>query len=203
MSDLVCLVADKNMEAALDGLLQRPQALGIRPLDYELLVHPRRDPGCFHEAPEFLRPYRSSHAHAIVLLDQAWDGSPAAQGIELQRMLEGQLDRAGLLGWAQVIVIDPELEVWLFSDSPWVEQCLGWTGQTRSLRSWLERQHLWPAEINKPADPKFAAERALYEVRKPRSSSIFRDLARNISVERCADGAFLRLKILLRQWFTS
>lgn len=32
MKDLVCLVADKNIEAAMAGLLARPRALGIRTL---------------------------------------------------------------------------------------------------------------------------------------------------------------------------
>ena len=32
MMDLVCVVADKQIRAALSGLLERPRALGIRPI---------------------------------------------------------------------------------------------------------------------------------------------------------------------------
>ena len=39
-ADLLCLVADKNMEAAVSGLLSRPRALGIRPIARELMVPP-------------------------------------------------------------------------------------------------------------------------------------------------------------------
>jgi hypothetical protein len=58
MIDLVCLVADKNIEAAIEGILQRPSALGIREVQFEVIVHPNRDPGCFHQASELLAGYR-------------------------------------------------------------------------------------------------------------------------------------------------
>jgi hypothetical protein len=61
MKDLVCLVADKNMEAALRGLLERHQALRLRQLSFDLQVHPRRDPGCYNAAHEFLQPLRASY----------------------------------------------------------------------------------------------------------------------------------------------
>ena len=51
MKDLFCVVADKNMEAAVAGLFGRPEALGISraPLDVDVWVHPRRYPGLFRE----------------------------------------------------------------------------------------------------------------------------------------------------------
>ena len=42
--DLVVLVADKDMEHALKGLLGRPRALGIREIEADIRVHPRHDP---------------------------------------------------------------------------------------------------------------------------------------------------------------
>ena len=54
MIDLFCLVADKSMEASISGLLNRPESLGIRPITREIVVHDRRDPGCFHYAADFL-----------------------------------------------------------------------------------------------------------------------------------------------------
>ena len=43
--DLIILVADKNMEFAVRGILTRLEALGIRDITYDLYVHPERDPG--------------------------------------------------------------------------------------------------------------------------------------------------------------
>ena len=44
--DLVLLVADKSIAQAITGLLQRPQALGMHRIDYEMRVHQQRDLGC-------------------------------------------------------------------------------------------------------------------------------------------------------------
>ena len=201
MMDLVCLVADKNMEAAISGLLERPAALGIRPIATEILVHPRRDPGCFHQAPELLNGYRASAEHALVILDRAWDGVPAESAEGVQEQLEEKLRVAGLAGWSESVVIDPELEVWVFSDSPNVASAVGWAGRNPGLRPALEARDLWARGASKPADPKAALEWALKEVRRPRSSSIYRELAGRVSTERCQDQAFLRLKGILRSWF--
>ena len=46
MKDLVILAADKDMEHAPSGLLARPRALGIRPIAFDVFVHPEHDPGC-------------------------------------------------------------------------------------------------------------------------------------------------------------
>jgi hypothetical protein len=201
MSDLICLVADKNMEAVMEALFTRPQALGIQAIQHDVVVHPRRDPGCFHEAEEFLKTYRYSHAHALALLDHAWQGAPATTGLQLEEMLRERFRRTGLYDWAEVVVIDPELEVWVFSDSPWVDRCLGWSGRNVPLRAWLQSEQLWPVAAQKPTLPKVAVERSLHELRRPRSSSIYRDLATNVGLDRCTDAAFLRLRALLQMWF--
>ncbi|MYD87843.1 MAG: hypothetical protein F4137_08025 [Acidobacteria bacterium] len=50
MKDLVALVADKDMEHTLAGLLSRPLALGIRPIHFDV---------CINESPRE-RPYSSA-----------------------------------------------------------------------------------------------------------------------------------------------
>lgn len=54
MTDLVVWVPDKNIEATLDALLQRPQSLGIRKLDVKIYTDMHRDPGCFKNGAEHL-----------------------------------------------------------------------------------------------------------------------------------------------------
>ena len=73
MQDLVVLVADKNMQFALRGVLERPQALGIRPVSYEFRTHPGRDGGVRASGPEVMAGEHSRFRHALVLLD--FDGS--------------------------------------------------------------------------------------------------------------------------------
>ena len=200
-ADLLCLVADKNMEAAVSGLLSRPRALGIRPVAREMMVHPERDPGCFHSGVEFLRGLRSRSEHALVLLDLAWQGVPADSGPEVETQLEERLARGGMDGWAKAVVIEPELEAWVFSDSSHVQTALGWATGSTGLRDALETQGLWPAQAHKPPDPKMAMEWALRKARMPRSSSIYRQLAATVGTKKCTDRAFVRLRGLLRDWF--
>jgi hypothetical protein len=197
MNDLICLVPDKNMEAAVSELLKRHAALKIRPPRAEVVVHPRRDPGVFREGVEFIRPLRDKYRHGLLLLDAAWEGAPP----DAQAALDSELAEARLDDWARAIVIAPELEVWVWSDSPHVDEALGWSGREPALRSWLTQNGLWEAEVPKPRDPKTAVERALWEVRKPRSSAIYRTLAQTVSVERCQDSAFLRLRKTFQEWF--
>lgn len=199
--DLVWLVADKNMEATVRGLLQRPAALAIRAIESETLIHPRRDPGCFHEAAAMLAGYRNRARHALVLLDRAWEGAPKASADEMEQQLEAALDRSCGPAWARAVVIDPELEAWVFAKSPHVEVALGWAERKPSLCVALRQANLWAPGSPKPSDPKKAVEYALRAVRKPRSSSIYRQLAARVTVQGCQDRAFQRLTRLLREWF--
>jgi hypothetical protein len=63
-------------------------------------------------------------------------------------------------------------------------------------RGFLEEDEL------KPARPKEALEAALRVVRVPRSSAIYKALAEKVSLSRCTDPAFLKLKTVLQQWFS-
>jgi len=119
---------------------------------------------------------------------------------EIEQQLEQRLAAMGQ-GWAAAIVIDPELETWVFSDSPHVDKELGWEKRQPPLRQALESQGFWPAGQAKPPDPKAAFAWALQTVRKPVSSSIFRQLGKLVSLRRCEDRSFLRLQHLLQDWF--
>jgi hypothetical protein len=53
----------------------------------------------------------------------------------------------------------------------------------------------------KPERPKEAMKAAMRQVRKSSSSSVFRELAEKVSVHRCTDPAFQKLRDTLREWF--
>ena len=200
--DLVLLAADKNAEFAVRGLLSRHASFGIRSISPDIYVHPERDPGCLLKSDVFLAAFRQSHRHAIVIFDRDGCGREGKSREELEGQVESALER---LGWnkSQVaaIVLDPELEIWVWSDSPEVDQVLGWHLESPDLRSWLRsRSYLGPNAV-KPFRPKEALEAALQQVGRARSSSIFRALAERVSVERCSDAAFTKLKSTLVSWF--
>lgn len=199
--DLLVLVADKNMEYTLRGLLSRPHALGTRALHCDFLVHPERDPGCRLRAHELLRAFHGKYAHALVVFDRQGCGSEQASREELEQSVESDLRTTGWGTRATAIVLDPELEVWVWSDSPHVAAALGWSGGAPALRAWLEASGLLRPAQTKPDEPKEAVDRVLQYVPKPRSSAMYRQLAESVSFERCADRGFAKLRAALQSWF--
>lgn len=199
--DLVILVADKNMQATANGILSRPKALGIRNIRWQSHVHPERDPGCFLRGHDFLRPMAKRYAHCLLMFDRHGCGQEGKSREELERNVETKLSQSGWQDRGAAIVLDPELEVWVWSDSPEVARCLGWESRQPCLREWLGGKGLWASDTTKPSDPKNATDLALLEVRKPRSSAIYARLAETVSFNRCADPAFSKFKETLRGWF--
>ncbi len=202
MKDLVALVADKNMEWVLRRLLGRHAALHTRALAYDAYVHPHRDPGCLLHAHEFLRPFCRAYAHALVMFDREGCGQESSCREVLEQQVE---ERLGQWGWddrAAAVVLDPELEIWVWGDSPRVETALGWGSRRGRISDWLRGQGLLRAGQHKPDRPKEAFENVLRAVSKPRSSSLYGELARTVSLNACTDPAFGRLRALLGDWFS-
>lgn len=200
--DLVCLVADENMRQTLLALLgRRATSLGIPRLHIQIPVHPEHDPGCFGRSPDFLRSFARRARYAIVLFDREGCGHEGRTRDELERDLESRLQQAGWDSRVVAIAIDPELEAWVWSESPHVDEVLGWKNRTPELRSWLTTEKYLPAGRGKPERPKEAMEEALFQVRRPRSSALYRQLADKVGLERCVDPAFTKLKGTLRTWF--
>jgi len=119
--------------------------------------------------------------------------------------LETQVEQSlGTCGWAAraaAIVIDPELEAWVWSDSPHVDRILGWERKSPDLREWLRSRGLLEQDATKPRCPKKAMAAAIWRTRKARSSSLYAQLADRVSLDRCSDPAFLKLKSKLKEWF--
>ena len=201
--DLVALVADSQQEATLRTLLSRRHAsLGIRPLTFDIYRHPHKDPGVFYEAPEFLTASLSSTpggSYVLVLLDAAWEGAPGNAD-----MLRADLLRRLLLkGWpadrCQVVVIAPELEAWVWADSPAVPEVL--RTSRADIRALADRHGGWPEGHVKPNDPKALLEAVLRQQGRPRSAAIFQELAGRVGLAACTDPAFVLLRETLVGWY--
>lgn len=199
--DLVVLVADKNMEYSVRGILERPQSLGIPKIDFVIYTHPKRDPGCFVDGHNYLLREVNKFHHALVIFDREGCGRDRLTRKELENEIEIRLSSSGWGERAAAIVIDPELEAWLWSDSPEVDSALGWEGKSPSLRTWLKEKEFFKEDSPKPSPPKNAVEEALKKVFKPRSASLYYQVAKSVSLKRCSDPAFLKLKEKLTLWF--
>ena len=204
MKDLVALVADKDTQFTLQGLFSRNQSLGIQDIaqSNDIFVHPQRDPGCYNQCVTYLRAFRGMYNYGLVIFDHEGSGQENKSREEIELELEQELAQSGWNERIAVIVLEPELESWVWSDSPHVERILGWEDQLISLNAWLVDQNFLEPEQIKPVRPKEAMDEAIRQVNKAHSSAIFLQLAERVSLNRCQDKSFLKLKSILHNWFS-
>jgi hypothetical protein len=158
------------------------------------------DGGIHRRAHALLRPYLPSHQNAVVMLDQHFGGRlPAAvvRGEILNNLLRN--------GWStecvEVVVIDPELEVWLWQrGNPHIARAFRYN-ESVSLEVFLEAAGFWPATALKPARPKDAARLLIRQCNAGVPMVVYSRIVENISVRGCQDPAFNLLASALRRWF--
>jgi len=197
---LVILTADKDAQFAIQKLIRRPADLGIRPIDFDCVAHPRHDAGVFKTAHEFLRPFLKWD-HALVVFDREGCGHDEKPRTALESEVGNRLAVNGWENRARVVVIDPELEAWVWDSAYQVTRTLGWPGGADGLKRWMaERDFVKPGD-SKPARPKEAFDGALLHRRMPHSSALFRDLAADFNLRACTDPSFQRLTSTLQSWF--
>ena len=198
--DLYVLTADADMKATMEALLPRHQSLGIRPITFTVDRHLQRDPGCRVRASSWLRPFADSYRYALVMFDREGCGNPASrQAIEAQ--VQSDLGQMGWLGRSRAVVIDPELEAWVWNRSPLTPRVLRWNGSPSAMKAWLRARNMWPAGQAKPPEPKRAMKAVLRQTGVRHSPTVFEDLARQVGTHGCGDPAFGEMVGTLRQWF--
>jgi len=198
MKDLVVLVADKNAEAAVKTLIEkRHESLGISQVQADVFIHPRRDPGVFHEAHIFLRPFRDEYSYALVMFDHEGCGQENKPAQQVEQEVKQRLEQSGWQWQCEVIALEPELEAWVWSSSHHVPKVLGLTPE--QLQQILQR---FPkTHLGKPQRPKEAMEECLRQAKIPRSSSIYAKLAQTVGLKNCVDPTFVKFRQTLQKWF--
>ncbi len=201
--DLVVLVADIKQQQTVGTLLiERHKSLGIRQvlidINSDIYRHDNRDPGVFHEAGRFLDTFAQQYEHALVFIDAEWSGSPASAK-EIEEKIQDDLNRNGWKGRSAVVVIDPELEIWVWGTSSHVPELFGtdWA----MIKDLGHRTGYWQAGETKPLRPKDLWEEVLHRTKTKDSSALFRQLAEKVSLNRCQDGSFRRFREILQGWF--
>ena len=202
--DLIVLVADVDIEQAVKGLPTRREVLRIRSVDYEIRRHLNRDGGCRTGAADYLRLYLKSYRHSLLIFDR--DGRGGGQSrAEIQQEVEFDLMRNGWEDRSKVIIIDPELEICVWSNSPRVSEILGWGSNFSGLRDLLRSRGLWSPDLQKPEDPKKAMleamEKGELSKRARRSPAKFNQLAKTVSFARCREPPLVDLRGTLHTWF--
>lgn len=187
------------MRASVHEILSRNESLGIAPITFDAFDHPEHDPGVLLRGHLLLRPFQNNYRYALALFDREGCGRQQP-GSELAASVQNNLDENGWRGRSAVLVLEPELEIWVWASSPHVAQALGWR-RSRALRLWLEQKEFLDPGQSKPRRPKEAMEAALQEVRQPKSTATYRSIARRVSLAQCTDPTFTQLVSTLRAWF--
>lgn len=202
MKDLLVLCADKNMQACLAGVLPRfSRVYGLADFSMaEPIVHPANDPGCRTAAHVFLKGFSASFRFCLVVLDFEGSGTKLADRATLELEIEQKLAENGWADRSAAIVIQPELENWIWVKSPHLAAAAGWP-DLESLEKWLVENGWKTDDAPKPARPKEAFEMAIRLKKLPRSSSIYAQIAQKASFLGCTDPAFLKMVDCLKGWF--
>jgi hypothetical protein len=200
--DLIVLGADADAEWPVRTLLEkRHAALHIRPISCKVIRCSGHDAGVYQLAKDLLRPYVKRADYALVMLDREGSGREKQTANRIELELEKRLERNG---WSSqdggsrcaAIVLDPELEVWVWSRSPHVYTVLGLDAQTlQQLLAGFER-----GPEGKPRRPKEALQAALRRSGRPFSAAIFREWAEKVSLD-AHERAFDKFRSTLQVWF--
>lgn len=204
------MTADSTMKQALLGFLTRNDCfrhynLGTAHFQFDpnedLFSSATMDPGTYTTGEELLRPFQTTHRHAVILLDADWDGSPGAATIR-----SDLTTRILSTGWAadsyKVIVIEPELESWIWQRNQRVATALNFNSVPEMVTAVRAAKIDWPDEQAKPSRPKEALEAVATRKRKIGfSSALHRSITSTVSLVGCQDAAFLELRQTLQTWF--
>ena len=236
MNPLLFLLADSECNSTLRGFFGRDKfhrSLGCGPIqrsgvsfdpEKDIRVHPERDPGVWKDPQTILFAERHSYEKCLIILDEAWEGAPPPERIvaDVERLVvnEAKWDR----GRFEVILIRPELEVWIWQRNPHVVEAFGYTGTDEQLWAFLEQQSLrldsdkrrhrflpanalaglppaWPRKDPKPENPKGLVEALSWQCQSGPASGVFNEIGSTISVRGCVDPAFRKLRRTLQEWF--
>ena len=199
--DLIVLVADSQQKQTVATLLTRRQpSLGIRQIaidiDSDIRPHPNRDPGVFHGAGSFLSVFAQQYQRALVVIDAEWGGLSVEQ---IEEKIQDDLNKNGWEGRSAVIVINPELEIWVWAQSPHVPRLLGmdWEG----IKNLGHQMGYWQEDETKPSRPKELLLEVLRRTGKRRTARLYQQLAQKVGLKTCQDDSFLRFREILQGWF--
>lgn len=176
--DLVVLIADKDAEFGIKSLLEnRREDLNICRISFECVKHPYHDGGVRTRAHEFLQNFLNRYQRALVILDLEGCGREERHSAEqIEAEVEERLSANGWQNRCAAIVVEPELEIWLWDHRLKVRKVINGMRFEEAKQKLTERGFLTDQNQIKPAKPKEAFDFLLKSVRKPHSSSLFTDL---------------------------
>jgi hypothetical protein len=208
MQDLVILSPDGAYKEVLPAMLDRHQALGIRPITFTVVSDPFHDSS--EQVVELLRPFQRSHARSVVVRDLEGSGMETLGASALERKLKDELLRNGWrLDNSNALVLVPEIESWLRFDSTHLENLIKERARKNQSKvsHWKDivasaaaEHHGW-IDPGKPSKPKEVFHELLRHYRISPSNALLAVLARKESLAQCQVQSFIHFRQMMRDWF--
>jgi hypothetical protein len=200
--DLFVILEGSGDEVVLEALLKRPSDLGIRAVTFKC---ERRSSAVRTQGPDIAREQRREFRYVICLWDHGGSGREQQPPSRVQGEVQARLNRNTLKGCSKALIIDPELEIWLWQDSAAIASALG-VGEDR-LAEWLrdwQRKHFptQTVETLVRQQPKEALEEVIKQSGKKRTSTLYRHITAVANLNLWSgEASFRRLCRTLRRWF--
>lgn len=141
MKDLLLFVADADAQAFMKSILNKPQAISIRPVDFDIDRHPQRDSGMVQSGAELTRMKKGRYRKALLTWDHHGSGRDHKHSPEEVRSeIQNKLDSFTWSDNSAVTIFVPELEQWLWHCENAVLAHCGLTDN--QLQSWLEERSI-------------------------------------------------------------
>jgi hypothetical protein len=205
MKDLLLYVADADAQAFMNSLLNKPLALGIRQITFDIERHPQRDSGMVQSGAELARMKKSQYQKALLTWDHHGSGRDHRQSPEqVREEIQNKLDSYTFRGNSSVTIFVPELEQWLwYSENALISHCSITTDQ---LRKWLdERSNKLGKTVDelKTEQPKELFEYVMRDrLKRTISPRDFAEIGRRAGVNQLmACESFRSIVDVLRNWF--
>jgi hypothetical protein len=205
MKDLLVYVADADALGFINALLQRPPALGIRALSYDIQRHPQRDAGMVLSGAELVRMQKGRYQKALLIWDYQGCGRDHKQTpAEVAAEIQDKLDRFTWIDNSAVTLLVPELEQWLwFCETAVATHC---RISPEELRQWIQQRAdrfgLDMAAL-KANQPKEVFEHIMRDrLKRTISPRDFEEIGKRASVNALMDcDSFHAIVDVLRIWF--
>jgi hypothetical protein len=205
MKDLLLYVADADAQAFMNSLLNKPLALGIREITFDIKRHPQRDSGMVQSGSELTRMEKGKYQKALLTWDHHGSGRDHKQSPEQVRdEIQNKLDSYTWSGNSSVTIFVPELEQWLwYCESALISYC-GISAE--QLNTWLaDRSGKLgkPVDVLKAEQPKELFEYVMRErLKRTISPRDFAEIGKLAGVTGLMDcESFRSVADVLRAWF--
>lgn len=205
MKDLLVYVADADALGFFRSILNRPQSLKIRPIEFDIERHPQRDSGMVQSGAELARMKKGRYQKALLIWDFHGCGREHKQTPEeLISEIQNKLDSFTWKHNSSAHLLIPELEEWLWANEKAIQSHLG-IDESR-LESWI--QEFASKKKKSITDLKTHSPKELFEyiardcLKRTISPRDFEHIGNKISIPKLNQSpSFSSVHAKLKEWF--